>query len=165
MKKTYLLVVCSLVTIISYAQVEDSSELFKMLQQKDSLVFDVGFNTCNVSVYDGLIAEDLEFYHDQGGITNSKQEFVEIFKNGICKSDAFVSRRELIAGSLKVFPMYKDGELYGAIQMGQHRFFEKPKGKPETAGSIAKFTHLWLKGNDQQWQLKRVLSYDHKMPL
>ncbi len=163
MKKLFLFTSLFLISIGLFAQVDSSSILFKTLLRKDSLVFNVGFNTCNVSVYDGLVAEDLEFYHDQGGITHSKREFIEIFKNGICKSEDFVSRRELISESVKVFPLYDNGVLYGAIQMGEHRFYEKPKGKPERDGSIAKFTHLWLLNDSGDWILKRVLSYDHRM--
>ena len=37
----------------------------------------------------------------------------------------------------------------------------KPE-KPEKAGSTAKFIHLWIL-EDNQWKLKRILSYDHKM--
>ena len=44
--------------------------------------------------------------------------------------------------------MYNNGTLYGALQNGEHRFFETYKGE-EKAGSIAKFSHLWLKEGDQ----------------
>jgi len=144
------------------AQVEVTSELYKTLKTNDSLLFDVGFNTCNLSAFENLLAEDLEFYHDKGGITESKKAFIETFKNGICKSPTFKSRRELVAGSLEVFPLFNNGILYGALQKGVHRFFESANGQPESQGSTAKFTHLWLK-EGSQWTLKRVLSYDHQM--
>ncbi|PKA83834.1 uncharacterized protein DUF4440 [Ulvibacter sp. MAR_2010_11] len=145
------------------AQVEETSELFKTLKSKDSLLFDIGFNTCDLSQFEVLVTDDLEFYHDLGGILKSKEAFLEITKNGICKEDDYVSRRELLEGSLKVFPLYNNGVLYGAIQIGEHRFFEKPKGKPETKGSTAKFTHLWLFINEE-WLLSRILSFDHVAP-
>ncbi len=146
-----------------FAQVTEDSELYKTLKAKDSLLFKVSFNTCDLSPLETLLADDLEFYHDKSGITNSKKQFIDIMKNGLCKSDEFVSRRVLIEGSLEVFPLYNNGKLYGAIQKGVHQFFEKPKGRPENTGSIAKFTHLWLL-IDGQWKISRVLSYDHKLP-
>lgn len=143
-------------------QVEINSELYKTLKINDSLLFDVGFNTCDLSAFESLLAEDLEFYHDKGGITPSKKAFIQTFKNGICKSPQYKSRRELVDGSLEVYPLFNKGELYGALQKGVHRFFESANGEPESQGSTAKFTHLWLK-EGSQWTLKRVLSYDHQM--
>lgn len=143
-------------------QVAIDSDLYKTLKTNDSLLFDVGFNTCNLEAFENLLANDLEFYHDKGGVMESKKVFVEGFKNGICGSPKFKSRRELVAGSLEVFPLFNNNVLYGALQQGVHRFFESANGQPETKGSTAKFTHLWLL-DSSQWKLKRVLSYDHQM--
>jgi len=160
--KIITITVVSLLMNFGYSQSPKDSELFKTLKTNDSILFEISFNKCQLSVLDNLLAEDLEFYHDKGGITNSKEAFLNGMKNGICKeNNPYKSRRELVKGSLEVFPLYKNGELYGALQKGIHRFFETHKGL-ENPGSIAKFSHLWLK-NDTQWILKRVISYDHKM--
>lgn len=137
-------------------------DLFNTLEAHDSLLFDVSFNKCELSAIDKIIADDLEFYHDQSGITQSKQSFMDVMQNGICDpTNKTKSRRELIKGTLEVFPLYNNGELYGALQTGEHRFFESYDGAEETPGSIAKFSHLWIKEN-QNWILKRVISYNHK---
>ena len=146
----------------SNSQVKNNSELYKTLKTNDSLLFNVGFNTCNYKPFEELLAEDLEFYHDLGGIIDSKRTFINNFKNGLCKNDDYQSRRALIKGSLEVFPLYKNDTLYGAIQKGAHRFYEKQKGYPEKAASFAKFTHLWIK-EGTVFKLKRALSYDHQM--
>jgi len=147
----------------SLAQVDQSSELFNTLKTNDSLLFQVGFNTCDLAQFENLMADDLEFYHDKSGITNSFSQFKDVMKAGICNSSSpFKVRRELVEGSLEVFPLYDNGVLYGAIQMGEHRFFEKNMNQPEKAGSIAKFTNLWILENNQ-WKLKRILSYDHQL--
>lgn len=144
------------------AQEDENSELFKTLKANDSLLFDLGFNTCDLSQFNALITDDLEFYHDQSGILNSKEEFIDVMTNGICKSASpYRSRRELIEGSLKVYSLYNNGKLYGAIQEGSHRFYERFEGK-ETPGSIAKFTHIWIIDKNQ-WKIKRILSYDHQL--
>lgn len=153
------------IVLISFginAQVSRDSELFKILKHNDSLLFDRGFNNCELEAFIHLLSEDLEFYHDQGGVTTTKDQFVEQYKKGICGNPNYRSRRELIPGSLEVFPMYNNGKLYGALQKGIHRFFEKPKDKPEIPGSTARFTHLWIL-DGEQWMLTRVLSYDHEM--
>ena len=160
----FLIIVFILITgFNAFAQNNDDSELFETLKANDSLLFNVGFNTCDLSQFENLMADDLEFYHDKSGVTNSLSEFMNVMKTGICNpSNTFKARRELIKGSLEVFPLYNNGVLYGAIQTGEHRFFEKNSDQPEKAGSIAKFTHLWILENNQ-WKLKRVLSYNHIM--
>lgn len=143
------------------AQVEKSSELFQQLKAADSLLFNVGFNTCNMASFEKVVSENFEFYHDKGGITNSKADFIKAFKNGLCKTpETYQSRRELVKESLEVFALKNNGELYGAIQNGRHQFHEKSVGSPETKGNIARFTHLWLL-EDGVWKLTRSLSYDH----
>ena len=165
MKQLNHLLIISILFIghYNYAQNNKDSELFNILKANDSLMFDIGFNTCDFSQFEYLIADDLEFYHDKSGVINTKSEFINVMKSGICNpSNTFIARRELIKGSLEIFPLYNNGVIYGAIQTGDHRFFEKNGDQPEKAGSIAKFTHLWILENNL-WKLKRVLSYDHKI--
>lgn len=139
------------------AQVEKSSEIFKIIAAKDSILFERTFNKCEVEKLDSIIAENFEFYHDVVGIQN-KEEFVNAVKNNICKNPGNM-KRNLVSGSLEVFPLQNNGTLYGAIQTGKHTFQEKQLGVFTTVG-IANFTHLWLLENNQ-WKLKRVLSYNH----
>jgi hypothetical protein len=147
-----------------FGQVEENSEIFQQLKANDSLLFNVGFNHCNTDPFLKLLNEDFEFYHDKGGITTSKTEFISNFKTGLCKSPStYQSRRELIEGSLEVFELKNNNVVYGAIQKGIHKFYEKQVGKDETSGSTARFTHLWLLVNNE-WKLSRSLSYDHLMP-
>lgn len=159
--KNYLFYFFSLVFSFSFAQVDTNSELFQTLKAKDSLLFDRAFNYCEGQYLDQLISEDFEFYHDQSGFIESKQDFLNIMKDGICSpNNETKSRRELVAGTLDVFPLYNNGKLYAALQKGTHRFFEKRNNEPESEGSTALFTHLW-KLENTQWKLIRVLSYNH----
>ena len=146
---------------IGRAQVKTNSELYKTLKANDSLLFEEGFNKCNLKAFEGIIASDLEFYHDESGITNSKAEFIQTFRRNICRSMENKSKRALIIGTLEVFPLYNNGQLYGAVQKGEHRFFHPAEDGSSAPGSTAKFTHLWLK-EESGWKIKRVLSYDHK---
>lgn len=154
----FYLITCSW---FSSAQVESNSVLYKTILEKDSLLFNIGFNTCDIAQFDALLSQDFEFFHDKSGVSDRKK-FLNDLKNGLCKSPAtYQSRRELIPGSTKVFPLYENGELYGAIQYGEHRFYEKIEGKPEQFASTAKFTHVWII-EDGKWKLKSGLSYDHR---
>ena len=153
-------------SLSSFSQIDKNSEVFIALKTNDSLLFNIGFNTCDLSQFENLMSDDLEFYHDKSGTTNSLSQFLEVMKTGICNpSNIYKVRRELLNESLEVFTLYNNEELYGAIQMGEHQFFEKNMDQPENvekAGSIAKFTNLWILVNNQ-WKLKRILSYDHKI--
>lgn len=149
-----------LTTAILFAQESTSSELYKTLKSKDSLLFNIGFNKCDISQFENLVSDDFEFYHDKSGITSSKSAFIASIKDGLCKMD-YKAKRELVEGSVEVYPLEKNGVLYGAIQTGKHRFYAIEKGKPEHLTGVAKFTHVWLLENGV-WKLSRGLSYDHQ---
>ncbi len=143
-----------------YSQVKNTDELYKTAKKLDSLIFDIGFNTCDLSHYDSIVSDDLEFYHDKGGITSGKTAFIASIKNNICGGPNKV-KRELVPSTLKIYPLYNHTTLYAFIEEGEHEFAELYKGK-WNKGSRAKFTILWiLDGKD--WKMKRVLSYDHHL--
>lgn len=159
--KTPLFFLIILFNAPAFAQVPKDSELFEALKKNDSLLFDAGFNNCKISAFEHLISEDLEFYHDQGGLTTNKEDFLNNVRNNICSSPDKKPFRKLDAESLQVFPLYRNGQLYGAIQKGRHEFFIQEPEKELYQTSTALFTHVWLL-EDEKWILKRVLSYDHK---
>lgn len=148
---------------ITTAQVDTTSELYKTIKEMDEILFENGFNKCFISDMAPLISKDLEFYHDQGGVTTTKEKFLLSIEQNICSKPAQKPIRKLVEKSLEVFPLYENGVLYGAIQNGIHEFFIKETNKEPYLTSTAKFTHLWIKDSDT-WKLKRVLSYNHKAP-
>ncbi|RNC84833.1 MAG: nuclear transport factor 2 family protein [Winogradskyella sp.] len=161
--KTLLL--CIIGTLITsgsaYAQVDKSSELFKTLKAKDSILFKIGFDKCEIERSAQLMVDDLEFYHDKSGVTTSKEEFVSNMKNGICKpNNSQKVYRFLVEESLEVFPMYNNTKLYGALQKGKHFFSPSKSMTFEESDNYALFTHLWIL-EDSKWKLKRVISYNH----
>jgi len=163
MKRYFLSGLFSMTAAIVFGQINRSSELYRTLRRKDSLLFNAGFNTCNIPELESLVSDDFEFYHDQSGITPSKADFIASIQNGLCKLD-YKPRRELVEESLEVFPLNdNNGVLYGAVQTGRHNFYATEKGKAERITSTAVFTHLWLLENGN-WKLKRVLSYNHQAP-
>ncbi|MCB0373530.1 MAG: nuclear transport factor 2 family protein [Muricauda sp.] len=147
------------------AQIGTDSELYKTLQSKDSILFDAAFNRCDPDTLESIFTEDFEFYHDKGGLTDSRDAFLQPLRDNCAERDPSApqySKRILIKGSLEVYPMYKNGELYGAIQHGVHRFeFLNDKNEYQK-GDIAKFTHVWVL-QDGRWKVKRELSYDHHL--
>jgi len=152
-------------TAMANAQVAEDTELYKTLKSKDSLLFDAAFNRCDTETMKSLFTEDFEFYHDRGGFTDGREEFLKPTRENCEKRDSSTpqySKRILIDGSLEVYPLKKDGELYGAIQHGVHRFeFLNDKNEYQK-GDTAKFTHVWMLV-DGEWKIKRELSYDHHL--
>ncbi|MCM8568247.1 nuclear transport factor 2 family protein [Gramella jeungdoensis] len=163
MKKIIIFILLLASYTPNFSQVPVESDLYKELQRKDSLLFKEGFDKCRISEFEDFISEDLEFYHDQGGLSTNKEDFLTAVRNNICGNPDKKPIRKLRKGSLKVFPLYHNGKLYGAIQKGTHDFFIKEPNKELYMTSKAKFTHVWLLENDE-WILKRVLSYDHQNP-
>ncbi len=148
---------------ISWGQVSENSELFQTLKGKDSLLFDAAFNTCQIEILNALFAEDFEFYHDRGGVTNGKEAFVGRIAEGCSKlgNAPQPAKRNLVVGSLEVYPLYDKGKLYGAVQHGVHSFEFLNQDNEYQQGDIAKFTHVWIV-EGSEWKLKRELSYDHQ---
>ena len=160
MKKKLVIILLFMVNFSALSQVDKKSELYKTILSKDSLLFTVGFNTCDISQFESLLSEKFEFFHDKDGISDRKK-FLKDLRNGLCGNTAnYQARRELLPKSTAIFALYEKGKLYGAIQEGVHQFFEKQTGKPEQFGSSAKFTHVWLLEN-QEWKLVKSLSFEH----
>jgi len=73
------------------------------------------------------------FYHDKAGNTFGRPALVQAIKENICGKVT----RELVAGTLQVYPM----RGYGALELGVHRFHH-PGQVPDTLGE-ASFIQLW----------------------
>lgn len=129
---------------------------------QDSLFFEKSFNQCDIAYLESKMTQDLKFYHDQSGFQDRKK-FFENIQQYICAQSTKKPIRKVDANSLEVFPLYNNGKLYGAIQMGIHHFYIKEQGKDDVHTSTAKFTHVWLM-QEGVWKLSEVLSYDHREP-
>ena len=114
----------------------------------DAKLFDA-YNDCDLEKFGSLLADDLEFYHDKGGMSSGRQTVVDAVKNNICGKVT----RELVLGTLEVYPMAN----YGAVEIGVHRFHHP--GNADDVGE-AKFIHLW-QNKDGVWKVTRVISFDH----
>ena len=135
---------------------ESASALYKEIAAMDGAVFGA-FNGCDIENYKSFFADDTEFYHDKEGLQIGTQKQGESLAK-LCSS-GWKARRELLPGSLEVYPIPN----YGAIGLGTHRFYEtkKEEGAKEKLVGIAKFMVLWQRSGGQ-WKAARVISYDHR---
>ena len=161
--KQISIIILLLISYTAKAQVNKGSDLFKELVKQDSTFFQRGFNQCDLVYLKNHISDDLKFYHDQSGFQD-KKAFFENTQKYICSNSEKKPIRQVDTSSLEVFPLYNNGELYGAIQKGIHHFYLRENGNEDVWTSTAKFTHIWVLENEI-WKLSEVLSYDHQNPV
>ena len=132
---------------------QDADPLFETIFALDTEVF-AAFNACSdpaqLDKHAGFFAPDVEFYHDTGGVTWTRDAMIANTRQYVCGN----FRRELIPSTLEVFPV-KD---FGAIARGSHRFCQFASGECE---GLADFTIVW-RLQDGRWTITRVLSYGHR---
>src|SRR5258708_31166407 len=113
MKITFALLLALPLTIPARAQ-STHDELFGTVAALDSALFD-SYNRCDLAKFGTFFTGDVEFYHDQGGVTLGREKLTASVKENICGK----VRRELVSGTLDVYPM----RGYGAVEIGVHRFY------------------------------------------
>ena len=124
--------------------------LFQQIAASDSAFFDA-YNNCQLSKMESYFTRDVEFYHDQSGLSRLAGVMDALRKN-ICGK----VRRDPV--SLEVYPL----KGYGAMASGLHRFCDSRKHQACVEGNsgLARFVTLWRRQNGR-WRMARVISYDH----
>jgi len=133
-------------------------ELSERIAALDAAMFDA-YNRCDIDKVGTFFTEDLEFYHEKGGLTLTRDASLAIMKKNLCAGGGYHLRRELVEGSMEVRAINN----YGAVQTGEHRFYLTQKGQKEALDGIGKFVVLWRKTGDE-WKISRVISYGFRPP-
>jgi Domain of unknown function (DUF4440) len=129
---------------------QPADSLYRKIQLLDSCVFNA-FNKRDTATFNDYFSKDLEFFHDQGGLTGYKHT-IDFLKEQIKnKSDL---KRTLAKEGFEVYPI----PGYGAMEFGVHIFTHTENGKP-VVGTF-KFLHVW-KNDNGHWTITRVISYGH----
>jgi len=131
----------------------EAAVLFTTISDLDAAVFD-DFNHCadpaRLQRHAGYFAEDVEFYHDTGGVTWSRDEMLANTAKYACGNYG----RERVEGTFQVHPI----KGFGALSLGTHRFCQTAT---DSCDGLADFTMIW-KRQDAGWVITRVLSYGHR---
>ncbi|MGY3089166.1 ketosteroid isomerase-like protein [Hymenobacter sp. UYAg731] len=125
-------------------------ELYQTVARLDTEMF-AAFNAHDVNKLMAYFADNVEFYHDKGGLANfaqTKEGFARLFAQSPDIS------RTLVAGTLEVYPV-KD---YGAMHIATQRFCHVENGREDCGNS--KFVMVWQQ-QAGTWRITRVVSYDH----
>ena len=120
--------------------------VYDIIVAKDKEYFEA-YNTCDMKKQASIYSEDLEFFHDKGGLSTSKQEILTSIEKNICGKVT----RTLIAGSIEVYPI-KD---FGAIEIGYHKFYNNQE--PNAKSKPSKFIMVW-KNEGEKWLISKVIS-------
>ena len=139
-------------SVPSLDSIQSQAELDKAIKALDADLFD-SYNRCDLEKFSSFFVEDVEFYHDQGGVTLGRKALTESVRKNICGRVS----RELVPDTFQAF--YMKG--YGAVEMGVHRFHHPGHEDTEPVGE-GRFIHLW-QYKDGAWKLTRVISYDHHL--
>ncbi|MBH8558003.1 nuclear transport factor 2 family protein [Hymenobacter negativus] len=125
-------------------------ELYQTVARLDTEMF-AAFNAHDVNKLMSYFADNLEFYHDKGGLSNftqTKEGFTRLF------AQSPDITRTLVTGTLEVYPVKE----YGAMHIATQRFCHQENGRQDCGNS--KFVMVWQQQADT-WRITRVVSYDH----
>lgn len=131
-------------TVLGELELDD--DLLSTIVKMDSIYF-TAYNTCDMATQAELYDEDLEFYHDKGGLSTSKQDILRSIEENICGKVT----RELVKGSIEVYPIHG----YGAVEIGMHKFHNNQE--PDAISVPSKFITIWKQKGDK-WLISRVIS-------
>ncbi|HQR93451.1 MAG: hypothetical protein B7Y15_13350 [Bacteroidetes bacterium 24-39-8] len=128
--------------------IPDDPALYKTIVAMDSIFFDA-YNNCNLKLekYASMYADNIEFYHDRGGLSSVKKDIVESTRINVCGKVT----RELQKGSIEVYAI----PGFGAVEFGFHCFHNKLE--PNAPSHMARFMIIWEQKNND-WKLSRVVS-------
>src|SRR5687767_3828744 len=79
-------------------------DLVVTLTSLDTALFEATYS-CDLEKVASLFAEDVEFFHDQTGVTLGRARIVEQTRANLCGK----VRRELVKGTLQTYPMHGYG--------------------------------------------------------
>lgn len=143
LKRISFLIIPILFTTTIYSQ---SKDLYREIVHMDSVYFNA-YNTCDMETQDSIYSDNIEFYHDKGGLMTSKKDILEAIQKNICGKVT----RELVKGSIEVYPI----NGFGAVEMGYHKFHNNQEKNQVPHKS--RFIIIWQNKNNE-WKISRVIS-------
>ena len=126
-----------------------NNSLTRQVETIDRDLFNA-FNGCELKKLEAFFSPALEFYHDLNGVTWTRERFMADVQKNVCGK----FRRELVPGTLEVFPL----GTWGAMYSGTHRFCQDGATRCE---GIGRFMHI-LEHREGVWRVTRIVSYDHR---
>ena len=102
-----LLLVFLLSPGLANAQAKDKSPapdaLYERVSALDAALF-AAYNKCDIDKVGTFFAEDLEFYHEKGGLTLTRDAILAVMRKNLCGEDSNRVRRVLSRGAWRCAP-------------------------------------------------------------
>ena len=141
---------CKTASVTSSDQIREyipaDKKLYDEIVSMDKEFFDA-YNNCDLEKQASIYSDNIEFFHDKGGLMKSKQDIIDGTRNNICGKVT----RELIEGSIEVYPINN----YGAVQIGFHKFHNNQE--PDAPSIPSKFIIMW-NNESGNWKITKVIS-------
>ncbi len=135
--------------------------LTEAIRARDAEFFALFFEGCDPMKAATFLTPDFEMYHDKDGkVAGGAALFVAGYAANCAtaaKADGWRHRRALVPGSLHVEAI----PGFGAIEEGDHDFYEAQGDAPKKKVGTAHFVQLWQLTPDG-WRLSRVFSYSRR---
>ena len=143
-----IILVLTLVLVSNTIESQDAENkaLYNTIMELDKTYF-TAYNDCDMKTQSEFYDEDIEFYHDMGGLATDKAELLKSIEKNICGKVT----RTLIEESVEVHPI----KGFGAVQIGMHKFYNNLE--PNAISKPTKFIVIW-KNTDTKWLMSRVIS-------
>ena len=129
-----------------------STELGRTIAGLDRKFFDA-FNACDMATMRDLLEPGVEFYQDNDDTTYSRDQLGPSFRDRCAPNNVSKLRRELILGSMEIYPL-KD---YGALEIARHNFIIVETGK---LAASPRMVVVW-RNDHGHWAMSRIISYGH----
>lgn len=146
-----------------HAQLSKTDSLYQVIENYDSLLYDAAFNLRSGKELKKYLSDNLEFYHDKGGlIAQSADDLILGFGRNWKKmkeGNKKFQRREGIKENIEIYPL--DG--FGAMVMGEHKFYEYENEGKEVYDSKSKYITIWKQQENGHWVASRIISYNHQL--
>jgi len=146
-------IVCISIFACSIESFAAERQLTEKMLALDTALFN-SFNKCEdeleLSKHASYFDPNVEFYHDNGGVTWDRKKMIENTEKYACGNFT----RELIPETFEAYPI----EGFGAITKGVHRFCQSESNACE---GKAEFVMVW-QYQDEKWRVTRTLSFGHR---
>ena len=70
-------------SVLPLDKIQNQQELDQVGAALDTALFDA-YNKCDLDKFSSFFVDDVEFYHDQGGVTSGKTALTDSLKKNIC---------------------------------------------------------------------------------
>jgi hypothetical protein len=156
-----MMMILSLALAAATVEVPKGAELERQIAARDAELFRLVFEQCDPARLRTMVDPGFEMFHDKGGmVARTSEDFVADYAKS-CEEkkapNAWRSRRELVAGTMRVYPV----PGYGAIEEADHVFYERQGDGPEKLVGKGRLAQVWSL-SESGWRLARVLSYAHE---